>query len=484
MMMVVIGLGLLCAGVVLYEGVNRPGDPLAVMRAPVAGAWAVTLLAYGVNRAGYPDASGTTVVALAITCVGALLMTAPWVTLDTVRDAGPAGEMPRWLRLALFLVIALLVAWDLYFIVARVTEGGWTAGLSQYRVDRGAKTGAYALPGLEVVHAVAAAGGALGFADWIANGRRLGLVTVMLALMTALFSSGRWDVVAYVVWLLSIYAFLATRQRHKMLVRQAVVYAGLAVFFAAHGELLGKIEGATALANSSVEERAEQAEAALPTVLTGALESDRVAAAPSPTAPSPATPSAAPSVTAEPLPTPSCARWEEGLATANAGFRALSRVERVFVLYLSGPAAALDRVLCEGRAAERIVLMYWPRKVMRILGLRPPELLLVVDPYAEIGIPFNNYTAIYHVLAEVGPRLGFLAWIAFGGLVGWFAVSCLSRRTPSWIVAGTAPAAMAIRTPWVNTFFDGTLVIWIGVALFPLLAVGLVQRLRSRKSTS
>jgi hypothetical protein len=35
-------------------------------------------------------------------------------------------------------------------------------------------------------------------------------------------------------------------------------------------------------------------------------------------------------------------------------------------------------------------------------------------------------------------------------------------------VAGTAPFAMAIRTPWVNTFFDGTLVVYLGVALLPL----------------
>ena len=35
----------------------------------------------------------------------------------------------------------------------------------------------------------------------------------------------------------------------------------------------------------------------------------------------------------------------------------------------------------------------------------------------------------------------------------------LARRTSvAWIVAGTAPVSVAVRTPWGNYLFDGTLI--------------------------
>jgi len=448
-------LGVACLAMVIYEAATKPGDPHARMRAPIAGAWAAAFLAYGANLPGFPQPTASTIGILALTCVGTLLM------MPGVRPArtplevhGTLDALPGY-RSLLFAVALALAAWDLYFIVARVTDDG-LRGLMQHRIDRGEKTGAYSLPGMEVLHAVAAAAGALGYADWLRSGRRLSLASAVLGLLTALFSSGRWDVVAYVIWLSCIHVYMRPRLGLRALVLQAVVFASLAVFFAAHGELLGKIDIASTLANSSQAERSSQAAADLPMVRSGGLRTQSM----HPGAAGSGAPPYQHSVT--------CPRWEQGVTQANAGFRDLSRITRVFTLYLAGPFATLDRALCEERLAGRTVLMYWPHKLLRIAGLRPPEFLMVVDPFLDIGIPFNNYTAIYPFLSEVGPRAGPVAWIMMGLAVGLASIWALSRAETAWIVAGTATAAMAIRTPWGNTFFDGTLVVWIVVASLPI----------------
>jgi len=165
-----------------------------------------------------------------------------------------------------------------------------------------------------------------------------------------------------------------------------------------------------------------------------------------------------------------CPRWTAGAQRANDAFRSMLSVERVVVLYFAGPLASLDRALCEGNLAQRAVLMYWPNKLARIAGLRPPEELLVVDPFVDIGIPFNNYTVIYQFLSELGPRAGLIGWLIFAALVRRFTSVFLRMNTVGGVIAATAPVAMAIRTPWTNTFFDGTLLVWIIVALIPTIA--------------
>jgi hypothetical protein len=114
--------------------------------------------------------------------------------------------------------------------------------------------------------------------------------------------------------------------------------------------------------------------------------------------------------------------------------------------------------------SAREVVFYWPFKIARLLHLKARARTLVVDPDTDIGIPFNNYTAMYPMLAEVGPRLGPAAWIALAWLLRLFSRTALRYGDPAWTVAAAAPVAMAIRTPWNNTFFDGTLVAWLAVA--------------------
>jgi hypothetical protein len=443
---------LVCLGILGYDVFKRAGNPYAAMRIPVAGAWGAGLLTYGINPASFPHPSAETLLVLSVTCAGALLMTPLGHRL--VRSSVPTATgsaVADWYRVCLLVLAGGLVVWDLYFIIDLVDSYGWTAGLSQHRINRGEKAGAYAIPGSEVLHAIAAAAGALGFADWLKSRRATGLAATALGLATALFSSGRWDVVGHVVWLFAIYGFLTPPSGYVTIAKQAVLYALLAAFFVVHGQLLGKLEGAAILANSSTSQRAEQASQGVPQVMSAGLTSQAT--------------SAPAAVTPESVPT--CERWTEGATQANLGFRGLSRVTRVFVLYLVGPFATLDRALCEGRAAQRTVLMYWPHKVLRIVGLRDPEALMVVDPFLDIGIPFNNYTAIYQFLSEVGPRLGLVAWLLFGIFINLFSAWCLGHESAWGVVAGTAAMSMAVRTPWGNTFFDGTLVVWIAVALGP-----------------
>lgn len=441
----------ICFGALAFDLVRRPGDPFVAVRVPMTGIWGVAWLVYGLNPVGFPQPGGETLLVLAVTCVGALL-TCPLGYQHARSAVLPFRDDPivrERVQLTLLVVAALLLAWDLYFIASRVSDYGWTAGLSQHRLDRGNKVGAYGLPGMEVLHAAVTASGALGFANWLRYGSRMGLAATGLGLLAAFFSTGRWDVVAYVIWLFAIYGFHSTAGL-TVLLKQAVVYAVLPVFFVAHGQLLGKLDLATSLANSSETERASAASGGVPVVISGGLRTSTQQPGPADV-----------EVTRE------CPRWSQGLPAANEGFRRLSRVSRTLVLYVAGPMAALDRALCEERVAHRTVLFYWPRKILRVLGLSPPERLFVVDPFLDIGVPFNNYTVIYQFLSEIGPRLGLVAWLAFGLAVGWFCGWALRSGSTSGIVAGTAILAMAVRTPWSNTFFDGTLIVWLAVAAAP-----------------
>jgi len=134
------------------------------------------------------------------------------------------------------------------------------------------------------------------------------------------------------------------------------------------------------------------------------------------------------------------------------------------LLYITGPPAVLDRALCEGPTEIRQVIFYWPFKIARLVGLRSPETTLAVDPFVDVGVPFNNYSVIYPFVNEIGPWLGPLAWIGLALGLRWFSRTCSRQAHTDWIVAAVAPMSMAIRTPWTNTYFDGTLLIWIAVA--------------------
>lgn len=569
--------GVACLLVVGRDVWKRAGEPYATMRMPVAGVWAVSWLSYGFNTPDFPSPAAWSLVVMTTACLGALLSCPVGYLAPEARQASDVEW--AWLDRA-FLVLALCtIAWDLYFVVGLVDADGLQVGLAQHRLDRGIKAGAWALPGLEVAHAAITAAGALGYARWRRSGRWPGAILATFGLTIAFLSTGRWDVVAYVVWLLAIHAFTDPRRGPGAVVRQGLVYAGLVVYFVAQGQVFGKIEFATTLAQSSTEQRAVAAGRDMPTVSSSGRPADGASGPPAavvePSQPAPAsaatsgvatlpggstpvdganraaaavvvTPQPAPAAAAsagaatvpggtpadrtnpapgaavvppQPAPAstaaqpvaagsavpsvpsasgpgnettpeagtvaerPACERWQTGATSANLGFRRMSSVERVLMLYFSGPLATLDRSLCEGAAAERPVLMYWPNKIARVLGLMDAAVLPVVDPFLDIGIPFNNYTVIYQFLSEVGPRAGLFAWLIVGVVIGVGSRFLIRTSTIPGLVAGTAPLAMAIRTPWTNAYFDGTLVVWIAVALAPL-ALGLMLRPSARSAGS
>jgi hypothetical protein len=440
--------GLLCGAYVVFESWRRPGDPYATMRIPVAGAWAATWLLYGLNAAQFPTPDTWTLFVLAVTCLGSLLMCP-----TRQQFARVTGASVPWVQSLLLWIAIIVTAKDVYFAALDMATFGVTAGLGQFRVDRMLKVGAYAMPGMEILHAAIAAIGALGFAEWRLTRRTVPLIAAVCGLISTLVSTGRWEVVAYVVWLVAIEAFLSRRIGYRTLAMQGVVYVALGVFFVSYGQLLGKVDAATILANSSADERVDLAGNEVPTVFSTGLRSGVVR-------------SRSRSLIRH-TPVRSCPRWTVGVQRANDAFRSMPSVARVVVLYFAGPLASLDRALCEGDMAQRVVLMYWPNKLARIVGLRAPEELLVVDPFTDIGIPFNNYTVIYPFLSEVGPRAGLIAWLIFALLIQRLSGVALRMNTLGGVIAGTAPLAMAIRTPWTNTFLDGTLVVWVIVALAP-----------------
>lgn len=447
--------GCVCAGLAMVDVARRPGDPVAAVRIPVTGIWSAAWLTYGLNLVHFPAPDAGSLLVLSAACLGTLLMCPLGVSASPVTDVHRKDDRPVRALAVLLVVAVLLILWDLYFVVDLVSEHGLGAGMSQHRLDRGFKGGAWSVPGMEVLHAAVTAAGAVGFAYWLGSRLALGLVLTLFGGLAALFSTGRWDVVAYAVWLFAIYGFLSPRGP-ALLLKQAAVYAVLPVFFVAHGQLLGKVDLVTTLANSSATQRADAASNAVPVIQSGGLGASQVQ-----TQAHAAAPKVDPVV---------CQRWEDGVANANQGFRDLSRVTRTIVLYFAGPMAALDRALCENRLADRVVLLYWPNKIMRVLGLRPPEQLAVVDPFLDIGIPFNNYTAIYPFLSEIGPAAGLAAWLVVGLAIGRLWALMLRFGGVPGIVAGSSILAMAIRTPWGNTFFDGTLLVWLAVAALPALA--------------
>lgn len=159
---------------------------------------------------------------------------------------------------------------------------------------------------------------------------------------------------------------------------------------------------------------------------------------------------------------PLCERWAEGLPRSNRSFQEFSRLTRVLVLYLAGPLAGLDRVECQPETVVRPVIFYWPRKLGELTGLTAKARSPAVDPFVDIGLPTNNFTVIYSFRWELGTVAGSVAWIVFALMVRWFIIWCFERAgSLPLLVAASSVAAMVVRTPWSNAFFDGTILVWI-----------------------
>jgi hypothetical protein len=114
----------------------------------------------------------------------------------------------------------------------------------------------------------------------------------------------------------------------------------------------------------------------------------------------------------------------------------------------------------------REVIFYWPLKIGRLLHLSAPTPSYTVDPFVDIGIPYNNYTVFYPFLGKFGGLGGMLAWLMTALLLRSFMVKMFSGAAGlPGVVAGVGPFAIAVRGLWTNSFFDGSMVVYAFVAL-------------------
>jgi len=430
---------------------RHPSDGLAVMRTTVAAAWAAVWGAYGINPAGFPQPELATVLLVAGTWAISLLV------IPGPPTGGALGRPWRWdhpaNRIAFLLLLgasAAVVLWDLVHILPRMSEVGVANALVGQRTDRTNKAGAYALPGAEVAHAISTVTGVLGYAIWVRNRRLPGFAGAVLGLLSSLSATGRWDLVSYGLWCFAVDVLLRPGQPgRRVLASTARLFALLAVLFVVHGKLLGKVEVIGDFARMGAEERIALANS--PASLgfgDGRAGEGR------------AEESGFRQVQAR-----ECPRWVEGARTANARFRAMSSLASVGTSYFAGPIAAFDRMVCEGGVASRTVIFYWPQKIGRVLGLVPRRPMPVVDPFVDIGVPFNNFTVFFPFLSELGAVAGLAAWLMTAFVVRGAARWSVRRASLPLVVASAAPLPIAVRTPWINAFFDGTLVVWVGVCL-------------------
>lgn len=472
--------GLLCLALVISDARRRPGTPFALARAFVACSWAAGWLAYGINATGFAQPSAQALLILSVACIGSILMVPGPRVVPPPDAAGTAGgswqsQIVFWSLLAIGLFV---VTWDIAWLWKRFAAYGWAMGLKIHRLDRMTMTGGFWLPGLQVMRAAAVAFGAVGYAYWLRTRRPRYLLAATVGLAAAILSTGRWDVVNYGVWFFLIAAFDRHSTGYGWYGRQAVFVVAMAIFFVGHGELFGKNEHLTTLAEMPEQQRMEAA-GAVTRSEPGAVAKPKIGGtkrtAPtgkpvSRTNPQPATGAAGSATTtdatsADASDFTSCTRWEVALTESNQRFRRLSSAAKALLLYVSGPFAALDRAICEGPGPVRQVITYWPLKVARILHLREPEEVLAVDEYVDIGLPFNNYSVIYPFVNEIGPTLGLFAWIGVALALRWIVKWLVARHHVALVAAAMAPISMAIRTPWTNTYFDGTLAIWMAVCV-------------------
>jgi hypothetical protein len=314
-------------------------------------------------------------------------------------------------------------------------------------VNRMLKGGGYSLPGMEVAHSVAAITGALGYALWLSERRPEGAVAATLGLLSMLTSTGRWDVVAYGLWCLALEAvFASPAAPRRFLASSLRLFVLLAVFFVAHGELLSKVESLQTVAELPAGVRAN----ALNTAVALGFSADSTDSMPLEVA----------------APRRSCQRWDDATERSNRAFLTMSRIARVFALYFAGPFAAFDKSNCERRPVVREVIFYWPLKLARLVHLRDARPSYTVDPFIDIGIPYNNYTLFYPFLGKFGGAVGLLAWLVTALMLRVFVSTMFSGAAGlQGMVAGIGPFAIAVRGLWTNAFFDGSMVVYGAVAL-------------------
>ncbi len=493
MILPAIAAGLVCAAVALRDMLSGADNPFALMRSTIAALWAAGWMVYGLNIAHFPPPSTTALLYLLLaSAVNVLMIPSPasWRRPEVGR--GFERGLERWYFALLIVVASAVVCWDVWNVIVKLSGGDLAQAFMLHRVDRTNRSGAYAIPGIEVAHAIAAATGALGYALWARNRSRVGALAACLGLVTMITSTGRWDVVAYGLWCLAIDVAFRQPAAHKgAVLAQLRLFVLLAIFFALHGRLLGKTE--------FLEQFARGASAGAVASLNAPEALGYKPGAPGARAPGGrrnanqgrprATPNGVPipvpldafppGVVAGPAAEPDadepepwssplgCERWESAADTARRAFARLSGVETMFIVYFGGPFAAFDRALCEDRPAVRAVLFYWPRKIATAVGLRRPTATYAVDPFIDIGVPYNNFTVMYPFWSELGPIGAVLGWILTAALLRLFMAAAVGRAGTfgvAGVVAAIAPLTMGIRALWGNTFFDGSLVIYVGVA--------------------
>ena len=430
--------GLACLFLVVLDAHRPRQRGFASARIFVAGAWALCWLAYGLNLTKFPHPDWRTLLLLAVGCGGSLLMV-----------PAPSGEAPRlqpWVfgrtsRIVtgfLVTILMFVIAWEAAHFVMKISAYGWTMALKIHRMDRSNETGGFGLPGAEVLRGIACAVGILGFARWRVGRRGSDLAIAALGFVVAVLGTGRWDITNYSIWLFLVAAFLGRQVADwRWNLRAAVFVVVLGVMFVGHGEIFGKNEHAAYLA-------------ALP-------EADRVRAAGMLVASTPKAPDT-------PAVKPDCDRWKN-VQASNERFKSFRPAVTSLLLYTAGPFAALDHDICKPPARVRHVIFYWPLKILREAGVRKETAVLGVDPFVDIGVPFNNYSVMYPFINEIGLWFGPILWLVVALVVRGFSSMVGATGHPALIVAAAAPLSMAMRTPWSNTFFDGTLCVWIAVAM-------------------
>jgi hypothetical protein len=451
--------GLACLFLVVLDAHRPRQRGFASARIFVAGAWALCWLAYGVNVTRLPQPEWRTLLLLAVACFGSLLMI-----------PSPSGQAPspqRWVvgrtsRIVTGILVTMmlfLIVWDVVHLVMRVSEHGWSIALKIHRMDRSLETGSFGLPGIEILRAIGCATGILGFARWSVGRRGLDLAVAAFGGVVASLGTGRWDVTNYAIWLFLVAAFLGRQVADRRWnLRAAAFVVVLGVMFVGHGQIFGKNDFAAYLAGLPEAERIQAAGSVLIPSTKGRSGVRRSAARQSPG------------------PQRICDRWKS-VTASNEQFKSLPPAATSVLLYAAGPFAAFDHDLCIPPDLVRQVIFYWPLKALRVAAGWDEEFALMADPFVDIGVPFNNYSVMYSFLNELGPWLGPILWLVVAVIVRGFSSTMAATGHPALIVAAAAPLSMAGRTPWSNTYFDGTLCVWIAVALITWWAADRDRRL-------
>jgi hypothetical protein len=458
-----------CAALIASDVARYPANGLSVMRSTLAALWGAGWLAYGINLARFPAPSVESLLYLIGACaISIAMIPSPNPPSAIAAPATSSTSAWRWYFHLMLGISATVVLWDLWQVIEQSSSIGLQQAIVVHRVNRTLKAGGYSLPGMEVAHSVAAVTGALGYALWLSERRTEGAVAATIGLASMLTSTGRWDVVAFGLWCLVLEAVFARESSpRRFLASNLRLFALLAVFFVAHGELLSKVGTLQALAEMPVELRVKVMNT------RGNLGYSGVPAGAGKTGGGDTTIAGstvkedsgdAPVAAAEPR--RPCDRWTDAQEQSNHAFLAMSRIVRVFTLYFAGPFAAFDRAVCEDRPAVREVIFYWPLKIARLLHLVPVEATYTVDPFVDIGIPYNNYTLFYPFLGKFGGVGGMFAWLITAlGLRFFMKKMFAGVAGLQGVVAGIGPFAIAVRGLWTNAFFDGSMVVYALVAL-------------------